>query len=160
MQRVIRRKQNLFAIASCIDVFIKLSLTISLVWEKVWYWECEIKLEADTTSVSSVPIPGNPWGIELCTIWGHYTNIYIMLEIRGWSEHFRDYFRYSQCLYSFLWKQGKVSGLYRVLELKYLFGNTYKSKLSGIDKYFLFWEMSVHYSFLLELYWYDVKNLF
>ena len=126
----------------------------------VWYWECEIKLEADTTSVSSVPIPGKPRGIELCTIWGHYTNIYIMLEIRGWSEHFRDYFRYSQCLYSFLWKQGKVSGLYRVLELKYLFRNTYKSKLSGIDKYFLFWEMSVHYSFLLELYLNDVKNLF
>ena len=126
-------------------------LTITLVWEKVWSWECERKLEADTNLVSSAPIPGKPWGIELCTIWGHYTNIYIMLQIRGWSERFRDYTLDIPMFYSFLWKQGKHSGLYhRVLELKYLFGNTYKSTLSGIDKYFLFWEMSVHYFFLLE----------
>ena len=101
--------------------------------------------------MSSAPIPGKPRGIELCTIWGHYTNIYIMLQIRGWSERFRDYTLDIPMFYSFLWKQGKHSGLYhRVLELKYLFGNTYKSTLSGIDKYFLFWEMSVHYSLLLE----------
>ena len=74
-----------------------------------------------------------------------------MLQIRGWSERFRDYTLDIPMFYSFLWKQGKHSGLYhRVLELKYLFGNTYKSTLSGIDKYFLFWEMSVHYFFLLE----------
>ena len=71
------------------------------------------RIKVEAVLVSAIIMPGEPRGIvqTIHNMGALYTNIYIMLEIRGWSEQLGLFIHIDIFMAKFLpLKQGKIPG--------------------------------------------------